>query len=161
MDIRYYAYLMHTCKRSSARCWFQAANVGIERLPEAVRNRIRGVLAEFGLVFGQSPKALRAVLADVLEDASNELSGTVRLVLQQAFEHWRELDERTTWCDAQVGRHVRSSADAKQAAKITGIGELTASAMVAAVADFKQFNNGAQMQNSRLTKEKCKQPIAA
>ena len=38
-------------------------------------NRIRGVLAEHGLVFGKSPKVLRAALADVIEDASNELSG--------------------------------------------------------------------------------------
>ena len=33
--------------------------------------------AEFGLVFAQSPKVLRAVLADVIEDASNELSTPV------------------------------------------------------------------------------------
>ena len=42
-------------------------------------NRIRGVLAEFGLVFGKSPKALRAELADVLEDAGNELTEPHRL----------------------------------------------------------------------------------
>jgi transposase len=56
-------------------------------------NRIRGVLAEFGLVFGQGPKALRAELAEVIEDASNELSAMARRVLQRAFDHWRELDE--------------------------------------------------------------------
>ena len=39
-------------------------------------NRIRGVLVEFGLVFAKCPKVLRARLADVLEDADNELSGT-------------------------------------------------------------------------------------
>jgi len=52
-------------------------------------NRLRGVLAEHGLVFGKSPKVLRAVLADVIEDGSNELSMRARLVLQQAFDHWR------------------------------------------------------------------------
>jgi transposase len=60
-------------------------------------------------------------------------------VVQRAFEHWRELDEHMRWCDQQVGMHVRSSPEAKRAAKITGIGELTASAMVASVGDFKQF----------------------
>jgi transposase len=107
-------------------------------------NRIRGVLAEFGLVFGKSPKALRAKLADVLEDASNELSGTARLVLQRAFEHWRELDEHMRWCDRQVGQHVRGSAEARRMAKITGIGELGASAMAAGVGEFRQFKNAAQ-----------------
>jgi transposase len=107
-------------------------------------NRIRGVLAEFGLVFGKSPKALRSQLAEVLEDAGNELSGSARLVLQRAFDHWRELDEHLRWCDQQIGQHVRGSAQTRRAAQITGIGELGASALVASVGEFKQFSSGAQ-----------------
>jgi transposase len=118
---------------------------GLKEERTACINQIRGVLAEFGLVFAQSPKALRAVLADVIEDASNELSTLARLVLQRAFEHWRELDEHMRWCDQQVGQHVRSSAAAKRAAKITGIGELGASALTAGVGDFKQFKAGHQL----------------
>ena len=107
-------------------------------------NRIRGVLAEFGLVFGKSPKVLRAVLADVLEDASNELSTAARRVLQRAFEHWRELDAHLKWCDQQVGQHVRDTPAAQRAARIIGIGELGASALVAGVGEFRQFKNGEQ-----------------
>jgi transposase len=107
-------------------------------------NRIRGVLAEFGLVFAQGPKALRAELAEVIEDASNELSAMARRVLQRAFDHWRELDEHMRWCDRQVGQHVRSSPAARRAAKITGIGELGASALTAGVGDFNQFKGGHQ-----------------
>jgi hypothetical protein len=47
-------------------------------------NQIRGV-TEFGLAFGKSPKVLRAALADVIEDASNELSSMARLVVQRTF----------------------------------------------------------------------------
>ena len=108
-------------------------------------NRIRGVLAEFGLVFGKSPKALRAELGDVLEDGGNELSGVARLVVQRAWEHWRELDEHMKWCDQRIGEHVRGSAEAKRAAKIIGIGEIGASALVAGIGPFKQFKNGAQL----------------
>jgi len=117
---------------------------GLKEQRTACTNQIRGVLAEFGLVFAKSPKVLRAVLGDVIEDASNELSTTARLVLQRAFEHWRELDEHLRWCDQQVGQHVRGSAEAKRAAKIIGIGELGASALVASVGDFKQFKSGDQ-----------------
>jgi transposase len=117
---------------------------GFKEERTACINRIRGVLAEFGLIFGKSPKVLRARLADVIEDASNELSTTARLVVQRAFEHWRELDEHMRWCDSQVGQHVRSSPQAKRAAKITGIGELGASALVAGVGEFRQFSSGAQ-----------------
>jgi transposase len=108
-------------------------------------NQIRGVLAEFGLVFAQSPNVLRSVLADVIEDASNELSATARRVLQRAFDHWRELDEHMRWCDTQVGQHVRSSPAAQRAAKIIGIGELGASACTAGVGDFHQFKAGHQL----------------
>lgn len=117
---------------------------GLKEERTACINRIRGVLAEFGLVFAQSPKTLRAALPDAIEDASNELSPMARLVLQRALEHWRELDEHMRWCDRQVGQHVRSSPAARRAARITGIGELGASALTAAVGDFKQFKAGHQ-----------------
>jgi len=117
---------------------------GLKEERTACVNRIRGVLAEFGLVFAKSPKVLRAVLTDVLEDASNELSAQARLVLQRAFEHWRELDAHLLWCDQQVGQHVRNTPAAQRAAQVIGIGELGASALVAGVGDFRQFKNGAQ-----------------
>jgi transposase len=117
---------------------------GLKKERTACINCIRGVLAEFGLVFGKSPKVLRAVLADVIEDASNELTAMARHVLERAFEHWRELDEHMRWCDQQVGQHVRTSPAAKRAAKITGIGELGASAYTASVGDFTQFKGGHQ-----------------
>lgn len=117
---------------------------GFKEERTACINRIRGVLAEHGLVFGKSPKALRERLGEVLEDADNELSGRARLVLQQAYEHWRALDAQMRWCDRQVGQHVRSSPEARRAAKIVGIGELGASATVGAVGEFKQFKSGKQ-----------------
>ena len=117
---------------------------GLKEERTACINRIRGVLVEFNLVFGKSPKVLRAVLADVIEDAGNELTTLARLVVQRAFEHWRELDEHLRWCDQQIGQHVRNSTEAKRAASVTGIGPLGASALVAGVGDFKQFKSGAQ-----------------
>jgi transposase len=117
---------------------------GLKEERTACINRIRGVLTECGLVFGKSPKVLRAVLLDVIEDASNELSTLARLVVQRAFEHWRELDEHLRWCDGRVGQHVRASPAAKRAAKVVGIGELGASALTAGVGDFKQFKSGHQ-----------------
>lgn len=116
---------------------------GFKKQRTACINQIRGVLAEAGLVFGKSPKVLQAVIDDVIEDASNELSALARQVLQQVLVHWRTLNERMHWCDQQVGLHVRSSPAAQRAAKVTGIGELGASAITASVVDFKQFKSGA------------------
>lgn len=117
---------------------------GFKEERTACINRIRGVLTEAGLVFGKSPKVLRAALSEVIEDADNELSPIARRVLERAFAHWRELDEHLRWCDRHVGQHVRSSPAARRVAKIDGIGELGASALAASVGEFKQFKSGAQ-----------------
>ena len=117
---------------------------GIKEERTACINRIRGLLAEFGLVFPQSPKALRQVLPAVLEDASNEMGGVARLALQRAQKQWEELDEHMSWCDERVGAHVKNNEQAKAAAKLHGIGPIGASAVVASVGDIKQFKSGAQ-----------------
>lgn len=117
---------------------------GLKEERSACINRIRGLLAEFGVVIPKSPEKLRAVLADIVEDASNELAGMARLVIEQAREHWSELDERLKWCDARIAAHLKDEVQVQAAEKIIGIGPVTASAMVATVGDFKQFKNGAQ-----------------
>lgn len=99
----------------------------------ALINRIRGLLTEFGLVFPQTPEALRAVLADVIEDASNELTGDARLALQRAHLHWIDIELQMTWCDERIAEHVRRDARAAQAAQLSCIGSLTALALVASL----------------------------
>jgi len=117
---------------------------GFKEERTALINRIRGLLAEFGLVFAQSPEAVRAVLADVIEDAANELPGVARLALQRAHLHWIDIELQLAWCDERIVSHVRSDDRAKKAATLLGIGPTTASALVASVGDFAQFANARQ-----------------
>jgi transposase len=107
-------------------------------------NRIRGLLAEFGLVFPQKPEALRQALPDVLEDASNELGGIARLALQRAQMQWTELDAHLAWCDERIAAHLKADPQAALAQQLMGVGPVGASAAVATVGDFKQFRNGPQ-----------------
>lgn len=107
-------------------------------------NRIRGLLAEFGLVFAQKPAVLRQALPEVIEDASNELGGLARLALQRAWLQWQELEEHLAWCDERIAAHLKTNDQVRQAEQLMGIGPVTASAVVATVGDFGQFKNGAQ-----------------
>lgn len=129
----------------------QQGQLAVHRLREGYKqertaciNRIRGLLTEFGVVIAQSPEALRRVLPEVLEDASNELPALARMALQRAQLQWVELDCHIAWCDERIVAHVRSDAQAKTATQLCGIGPVTASALVATVGDFKQFKTGAQ-----------------
>jgi transposase len=117
---------------------------GLKAERTACINRIRGLLAEFGLVFAQSPKALREVLSTVIEDGDNELAGLARLVIERAQTQWQELDEHIAWCDQRIAAHLKQDEQARQATQLWGVGPVTASAVVATVGDFKQFKNGAQ-----------------
>lgn len=107
-------------------------------------NRIRGLLAEFGLVFAQGPEVLRQALPDAIEDATNELPGLARLALQRALAQWQELDAHMAWCDERIAAHRKANEQVRQAQQLIGVGVVTASAVVATVGDFRQFKNGAQ-----------------
>lgn len=107
-------------------------------------NRIRGLLAEFGLVFPQKPELLRQALPETIEDASNELGGLARLALQRALVQWQELDEHLDWCDQRIAAHLKTNEQVRQAQQLMGVGPVTASAVVATVGDFRQFKNGTQ-----------------
>ncbi len=123
----------------------------VHRLRESLKeertaciNRIRGLLAEFGVVLPQKPVILRQQLNDVLEDASNDIAGMARLVLQRAQEHWQELEAHIQWCDQRIAAHQKDDEQVQRAAELKGVGPITASAVVATVGDFKQFRNAAQ-----------------
>ncbi len=117
---------------------------GLKEERTACINRIRGLLAEFGVVLPQSPEVLRQHLNDVLEDGSNDLAGMARLVLQRAQDQWREIDAHVKWCDQRIAEHQRVDEQVQRAAELLGVGPITASAVVATVGDFRQFKNGAQ-----------------
>ncbi|ABM39758.1 IS110 family RNA-guided transposase [Polaromonas naphthalenivorans] len=117
---------------------------GLKEERTASINRIRGMLAEFGLVASRSPDKLREKLTDMLEDAGNDLCGLARLVVQEDYDHWKDLDGRIKWCDERINAHVKDDAQAKAAKELMGVGPVTASAVVATVGDFNQFKNGAQ-----------------
>ena len=117
---------------------------GLKEDRTACINRIRGLLAEFGLVFPKGPRELQAVLSNVLEDASNEHRILARLTLQRAQAQWHQLDEHLAWCDERIDAHWRDNPGVRQAPTLIGIGPVTVSAAIATVGNFKQFKNGAQ-----------------
>ena len=117
---------------------------GLKEDRTAYINRIRGMLAEFGLVVSQSPEKLRQRLKQMLKDASNDLCELARLVIEEAYRHWKQLEERIEWCDQRINAHIKDDAQTKAATDLMSMGPITASAVVATVGDFKQLKNGAQ-----------------
>ncbi|ABM40059.1 transposase IS116/IS110/IS902 family protein (plasmid) [Polaromonas naphthalenivorans CJ2] len=119
---------------------------GLKEERVACINRIRGLLAEFGMVVPQKPEVLEHHLSELIEDAGNYIASMARLVLQRAQEHWKEIDQHLQWCDQRIAAHQKDNEQVHRAAELKGIGPVTASAVVATVGDIKQFKNGAQFE---------------
>lgn len=83
-------------------------------------------------------------LSAVIEAADNELPGVARLALQQAHLHWVQLDTHLVWCDERIAQHAREDERVRKAQALSGVGPVTASAVVASVGDCCQFASARQ-----------------
>ena len=108
-------------------------------------NQIHGFLLEYGVA---TPKGFGAVLRrlpEVLEDADNELPDAARGLLRELGDELRRLRERVAGYDRQLAEMARAAPACVRLMTIPGIGEKTATALVAAVGDASQFRNGREL----------------
>lgn len=111
----------------------------------AQANQIRGLLAEFGIVFPQGIKTLRSRLPDILEDAENELTLEMRELITNMDERLKDMIEDVEGLDLKIKLSNERNEMIVELMKIPGIGPLTASAMVATIGDFKEFKSGREL----------------
>src|SRR5258708_23863233 len=111
----------------------------------ALVNRLRGLLAEFGVFVPQGIGQLRKHFVDRIEDGNNELAGPARQALMRGWAQWQALDEEIAWFDRQIAEHANHDSQAQRCMDVCGVGRLTASAAVATVVDARQFKNGRQL----------------
>lgn len=111
----------------------------------ALINQVRGLLADYGLVVPKGPAALRKRIPELLEDAENGLSFGFRELLAELYEELKALQQGIDSLTERIERQVRQDDDGRRLLEVPGIGPLTASALIAAVGDARQFCNGRQM----------------
>lgn len=109
----------------------------------AIGNRIRGLLAEFGVIVAQSDVALRRLLGDL--DAQAGLPAELKELLRDLANHWGELRMHLDACDARIALHARDDERCARLRSIIGVGPLTADAVVATVGNAREFKHGRQM----------------
>lgn len=117
---------------------------GIKKDRTACINRIRGLLAEFGLVFPKGTQALRSGLSGVIALSPDAVDRNGLLGLKNASLHLSQLDSHLIECDRSIGSHCRADQRVKAVAQLQGIGPIGASALIAGVGDFSVFKNGPQ-----------------
>lgn len=118
---------------------------GFVKARTAQANQIRGLLAEFGLIVPQGIGHIANRVPELIEDASNELPGAFRLLVQRMLDHLKELDRQVAELELQIQQWHRKSEVSSKLAQIPGIGPITASALVASLGDAKNFDGGRQV----------------
>jgi transposase len=103
-------------------------------------NWLRATLAEFGIVAGQGMSGLRRLL-DALA-VPGEIPSAAHAPLRMLAAHWQAVDEDIRALERQIREVVRKEEAACRIMQIPGVGPITASAVLAAVTDMRQFRCG-------------------
>jgi len=109
----------------------------------ALINRTRGLLSEFGIWLGQGSARLLRALPGFIDN--EQLPPRVRLVLRQIREQIALLDAQLRTTDIEIRSHAKQDESVRRVQAISGVGAITASALVATVANANDFRNGRQL----------------
>lgn len=121
------------------------ARQGFVRARTAQANQIRGLLAEFGLVVPKGLVHIAKQVPELIEDGSNELTGSLRRLVQRLLAHLKELDRQVDELELQIKAWHRENQASSKLERIPGIGPITASALVATMGEAKHFSSGRQV----------------
>ena len=118
---------------------------GFVKARTAQANQIRGLLGEFGLIIPQGIGHIANRVPELIEDASNELPGAFRLLIERLLDHLKALDRQVDEIESQIVKWHRQSEASRKLEQVPGIGPITASALIASLGDAKNFEGGRQV----------------
>ena len=110
----------------------------------ALINEPRGRLHEYGMIVPQGAATFRTHVLEKLATEDAKLTPHSRGLFRQLLEELGALEARVATDEAQLARVAQMHPVCQRLLTIPGVGELTATALVAAVSDAAQFKNGRQ-----------------
>lgn len=110
----------------------------------AIANQMRGLLAEYGLVFPKRVESLLKELPGVLEDAENELSSIGRRFISRLHENLKQIIEQIKEVGQELNNLIKSRDEYRRLITIPGVGPVVAAAIMGSVSDANAFKNGRQ-----------------
>jgi transposase len=110
----------------------------------ALINETRGLLHAYGIIVPQGAATFRTHVQEKVATEETKLTAHSRALFQQLLEELAALDARIATYDAQWAQVAQAHPVCQRLMTIPGLGELTATALVAAVSDATQCKNGRQ-----------------
>ena len=110
----------------------------------AVANQIRAMAAENGVVFSVGINALRKQLPSALEDAKNELSTTMRRLLNSLYNELVSISQDIDSITCEIKSLCEQQPRYKALMSIPGIGPIITASLLSELGTGQQFINGRQ-----------------
>jgi len=115
---------------------------GYKTEARAIGNRLRGVLAEFGVVIPQTDSALHRTLAGL---SDLPIPPHLQRLLVDLHLHWQHVHAQLEVCGLRIKANAKADLRSVRLQQIIGVGALTADALVATIGDGRDFKNGRQL----------------
>ena len=111
----------------------------------ALVNQIRGLLYEYGITIPQGITQVPRFLPQIIENVENRLTTMSQNFFAQLYEQFILLDKQIKNYTRQLEQLAKTSAVCQRIMKVPGVGALTATALIAAVNQGKEFKKGREM----------------
>ncbi|MFH1829359.1 MAG: IS110 family transposase [Pseudomonadota bacterium] len=111
----------------------------------ALINELRGLLQEYGIVFSRRAALLPERVADFLSKDAEGISGVMVQLVQELLTELMEMESRIDIYDRKIMQVSKDREECKVVKMVSGVGPITATALVATIGDINQFRNGRQL----------------
>ena len=115
------------------------------RARTALSNEVRGLLGEFGIVSSRRGRGAGSeLLGQVVAGDHGPLPAPMDTLLTELQDELQALDQHIARLDQHIQPHVRRDARIQRLLAVEGVGPISATALVAAVDDARQFRTARQ-----------------
>lgn len=104
--------------------------------------QLRGLLNEYGIVQPSGKETLQAAMPDILEADGNGLTPQARIYFYSLLEEWRAINVSIKQLDTDIRRQCRAHEACSRLTEIKGVGDITATAVVAFAGNARHYRNG-------------------
>ena len=109
-----------------------------------VANRLRGLLAEFGVVIPKGLRILHREWPKLRQENVDWVPESAWFEFDSLYARLGELHQQILSYDRKLKMHIKQDRRAARIAEISGVGVTTASAIVATIGNGHDFKNGRQ-----------------
>jgi len=131
-------------EQQDIQCVHRVRSRGIKNRT-ALINEIRGLNLEYGVTIPLGASKVRNLLCDIISDRENELTPASREIMQDLYDELVDIEGRLKNLEKKIKIICKQNEVCSRILKIPGVGELTATAIVAAVSNPDEFKNGRHM----------------